>query len=117
MIYGARISLTVGLFGVAVSFTLGILIGDLFGLVEDSGDLGRHVTWPTPLPSTRGCLPSSVSTAGVQRPVQQGGQIMEIEKYTERPLVLSPRGLDCLPLEVGDGIGSAAGERHDVIFE
>jgi hypothetical protein len=35
---------------------------------------------------------------------------MEIEKYTERPLVLSPRGLDCLPLEVGDGVASAAGE-------
>jgi ABC-type dipeptide/oligopeptide/nickel transport system permease subunit len=43
LIYGAQISLTVGLLGVAVSFTLGILIGDLFGLVEDSGDLGGHV--------------------------------------------------------------------------
>jgi peptide/nickel transport system permease protein len=31
MIYGARISLTVGLFGVAVSFTLGILIGGIAG--------------------------------------------------------------------------------------
>jgi peptide/nickel transport system permease protein len=31
MIYGARISLTVGLLGVAVSFTLGILIGGIAG--------------------------------------------------------------------------------------
>jgi peptide/nickel transport system permease protein len=31
LIYGARISLTVGLFGVAVSFTLGILIGGIAG--------------------------------------------------------------------------------------
>jgi len=31
MIYGARVSLTVGLFGVAVSFTLGILIGGIAG--------------------------------------------------------------------------------------
>lgn len=31
MIYGARLSLTVGLFGVAVSFTLGILIGGIAG--------------------------------------------------------------------------------------
>jgi peptide/nickel transport system permease protein len=31
MIYGARLSLTVGLFGVAVSFTLGILIGGVAG--------------------------------------------------------------------------------------
>ena len=31
MVYGARISLTVGLFGVAVSFTLGILIGGIAG--------------------------------------------------------------------------------------
>jgi peptide/nickel transport system permease protein len=31
MVYGARISLTVGLFGVAVSFTLGIVIGGIAG--------------------------------------------------------------------------------------
>ncbi len=31
MLYGARISLTIGLFGVAVSFTLGILIGGIAG--------------------------------------------------------------------------------------
>src|ERR1700745_599584 len=31
MIYGARVSLTVGLLGVAVSFTLGILIGGIAG--------------------------------------------------------------------------------------
>src|SRR5256885_16452294 len=31
IIYGARISLTVGLFGVIVSFTLGILIGGIAG--------------------------------------------------------------------------------------
>jgi hypothetical protein len=117
MIYGARISLTVGLFGVAVSFTLGILIGDLFGLVEDSGDLGRHVNLANTAALDTRLLAELGLHRRVQRPVQQGGQIMEIEKYTERPLVLSPRGLDCLPLEVGDGIGSAAGERHDVIFE
>src|SRR5467141_47016 len=33
------------------------------------------------------------------------------------PLVLGSRGLDCLPLEIGDRIWPAAGKRHDVIFD
>jgi len=32
-------------------------------------------------------------------------------------LVLRSRIRDCLPLQVGDGIGTAAGKRHNVIFD
>ena len=39
IIYGARVSLTVGLFGVAVSFTLGILIGGIAGYYGGWTDL------------------------------------------------------------------------------
>ena len=33
------------------------------------------------------------------------------------PLVLRSRIRGCLPLQVGDGIGTAAGKRHNVIFD